>query len=156
VHIYRLDLLEFTPNPPKALLQVTCSKGTYIRKLCHDIGDGLRVGAFASFMVRTRVGRYTLDAAFTLEELRALRDAHQLEDAVHSMDEAMSDLPSVDLLPPHRQAVMHGQSLPLFKVANWRQLLGARAVRLRDAEGLVALARVEEGLLKPFKVLRDS
>src|SRR2546425_988560 len=43
----------------------------------------------------------------------------------------------------------------VFRVARWQQLVGAPVVRLRDATGLVALARVEEGLLRPFKVLRD-
>jgi hypothetical protein len=50
---------------------------------------------------------------------------------------------------------MRGQPIPLFRVARWQQLVGAPVVRLRDASGLVALARVEEGLLRPFKVLRD-
>lgn len=156
VHIYHLEMLEFIPaDPPRALLHVVCSKGTYVRRLCLDIGEALGCGAHASFMARTRVGRYTLDTASTLEEVRAHKEADELAAVVQSIDDAMSDLPAVELLPPQRQAVMHGQPLPLFKVGNWRQLIGARAVRLRDAQGLVALARVEEGLLKPFKVLRD-
>lgn len=157
VHVYRLELIEFMPlDPPQALLRVVCSKGTYVRRLCLDIGEAVGCGAHASFMVRTRVGRYTLDMALTLEEVRARAEAGLVADVLQSIDDALSDLPAVDLLPPQRQAVMHGQPLPLFKVASWRQLLGARAVRLRDAQGLVALARVEEGLLKPVKVLRDS
>jgi tRNA U55 pseudouridine synthase TruB len=106
-------------------------------------------------MVRTRVGRYQLADSATLEELQALADNGSLEDALLSMDDALADFPVVDLQPPQRQAAMRGQPIPLFRVARWQQLVGAPVVRLRDASGLVALARVEEGLLRPCKVLRD-
>lgn len=157
VRIFRLDLLEFIAGvPARARLHVACSKGTYIRRLCHDIGEALGCGAHASFMVRTRVGRYTLDAALTLEELQAMATAGRFADALQSVDEAMADLPAVELSAVQRRAVMHGQGVPLFKVANWQRLTSASLIRLRDAQGLVALARVENGLLKPFKVLRDA
>lgn len=157
VRIYRLELLEFIGGmPPRAVLHVACSKGTYIRRLCHELGDALGCGAYASFMVRTRVGRYDISTGFTLEELHRLAQDGRLTEAIQPMDDAIADLPAVELLPMQRQAVMHGQALPLFRVGNWQRLMGAPAVRLRDAQGLVALARVEEGLLKPFKVLRDS
>ncbi len=156
VRIHRLELKAFSPgSPPVAVLDVACSKGTYIRRLCFDLGDALGCGAYASFMVRTRVGRYDLTSSATLEELQSLTSESRLPEAVLPMDDALADLPAVDLLPPQRQAAMHGQPIPLFRVAQWQKLVGADVVRLRDAAGLVALARVEEGLLKPFKVLRD-
>ncbi|HVH32439.1 MAG TPA: tRNA pseudouridine(55) synthase TruB, partial [bacterium] len=156
VWIYQLTLLDFvTSSPPTAMLHVVCSKGTYVRRLCSDLGDALGYGAFASFMVRTRVGRYQLADSATLEELEVLADAASFEEALVSMDDALADFPAVDLQPAQRQAAMRGQSIPLFRVARWQQLVGAPVVRLRDASGLVALARVEEGLLRPFKVLRD-
>lgn len=154
VTVHRLELLEFVSGgtPPRARLHVVCSKGTYIRGLCHDLGRSLGVGAYASFMVRTRVGRYALAEAHTLEEVAAAGAAA----LAGSSDEALGDFPAVDLTPPQRQAVMHGQGVPLFKVPGWQQLIQARVVRLRDAQGLVALARVEQGVLRPFKVLRES
>jgi tRNA pseudouridine55 synthase len=156
VRIYALDLKEFFPtSPPRAILHVACSKGTYIRRLCSDLGDALDCGAYASFMVRTRVGRYEVAASSTLEELRALAEQGRFREALLPMDDALAEFPAVDLLPPQRQAAVHGQPIPLFRVAHWQRLLGAKVVRLRDAGRLVALARVEEGLLKPFKVLRD-
>ncbi len=156
VRIHRLELKAFSPgSPPVAVLDVACSKGTYIRRLCSDLGDALGCGAYASFMVRTRVGRYDLTSSATLEELQSLTSESRLSEAVLPMDDALADLPAVDLLPPQRQAAMRGQPIPLFRVPQWQKLVGADVVRLRDAAGLVALARVEEGLLKPFKVLRD-
>ncbi len=156
VRIYQLELREFRPGPPpRAVLHVACSKGTYIRRLCADLGEVLGCGAYASFMVRTRVGRYELASSFTLEELRALADQGELAQAILGMDDALPELPAVDLLPPQRQSVVHGQPIPLFRIAHWQRLVGAKLVRLRDHHGLVAIAKVEEGMLKPVKVLRD-
>lgn len=156
VTIHYLDVLDAPAGmPPRARLRVGCSKGTYIRGLCHDIGEALGTGAYASFMVRTRVGRYSLDGAHTLEELAVHKDAGTLADVIEEADRALGDLPVVDLTPQQRAAVLHGQGVPLFKVAHWQSLIQAKVVRLRDAHGLVALARVEQGVLKPFKVLRD-
>lgn len=157
VTVHRLELVEFVnDHPPRARLLVVCSKGTYIRGLCHDLGQTLGSGAHAAFMVRTRVGRYTLEGAATLEELSALAQAENLTAAIEPPDQALADLPAVDLTPLQRQAVLHGQPVPLFKVPGWQQLLQATVVRLRDHTGLVALARVEQGVLKPFKVLRED
>ncbi len=157
VRIYRLELREFVPgDPPRAVLDVACSKGTYVRRLCHDLGDTLGCGAYASFMVRTRVGRYDLAHSLTLEELLDAARAGRLAELLQPLDDALADYPAVDLLPPQRRAAVHGQAIPLFRVPHWQRLTGARVVRLRDSHGLVALARVEDGLLKPFKVLRET
>lgn len=156
VQIYEFELREFIPGtPPRAMLHVACSKGTYIRRLCSDVGDALGCEAYASFMVRMRVGRYDVMSSATLEELRAVAEQERFHEVVLPMDDALAEFPAVDLLPPQRQAAVHGQPIPLFRVAHWQRLVAAKVVRLRDGGRLIALARVEEGLLKPFKVLRD-
>ena len=58
---------------------MTCSKGTYIRKLCEDIGTLLGCGAYLSRLRRTRSGEFTVDKAVTFEELKSL-DAQSLKD----------------------------------------------------------------------------
>ncbi|EGD46671.1 tRNA pseudouridine synthase B [Ruminiclostridium papyrosolvens DSM 2782] len=63
----------------KALLDVHCSKGTYIRTLCNDIGDKLGCGGHMSFLVRTRAGQYNLDNALTMEEVIQLSETKALE-----------------------------------------------------------------------------
>lgn len=67
VEIYRLDVLGRGDNT--LLFDVDCSKGTYIRSLCHDLGTALDIPATMSFLVRRRVGAFHLEAAHTLEEL---------------------------------------------------------------------------------------
>lgn len=72
VHIRRLDLLKQTVNEdglPEVHLEVECSKGTYIRTLCYDIGQELGTGAYMSALLRVRSGQFTLNTAHTLDEI---------------------------------------------------------------------------------------
>jgi tRNA pseudouridine55 synthase len=155
VRVHRLRLLRFWPGRrPRALLDLECGKGTYVRALARDIGQVVGVGAYASFMLRLRVGAFPLEASRTLEELSGLQAEGRLGEALVSMDDALADLPAVQLLPAQRLSVQAGLPLPLFRVPNWQRLPRDVPIRLRDRSGLIALARVEGGSLRPFKVLR--
>src|SRR5207248_3220016 len=68
VEIYRLEITRFDPGPePGAALRVTCSSGTYVRTLCHDLGERLGTGAVMTGLTRTAIGPFTLAGAITLE-----------------------------------------------------------------------------------------
>ncbi len=67
VEISQLELLDF--QPPEVKFRVVCSKGTYIRSLANDIGEMLGCGAHLNALIRTRIGRFLLDDAFSIEEL---------------------------------------------------------------------------------------
>ncbi len=153
VTIHRLEILRFDRERVSALLEVVCGKGTYIRKLCADIGEALGMGGYAHFMVRTRAGRFELRDAMTLEELAAAAGESRFQDAMISMDRAVSHLPAVDL--PERSVVdvMNGHPVPLWRFGGIR-VSEDGPVRLRSLRGtLIALARVDGGALRPFKVL---
>ncbi|HLJ61863.1 MAG TPA: tRNA pseudouridine(55) synthase TruB [bacterium] len=153
VSIYRIDVLDASPDGRTVLLHVSCGKGTYIRKLCADIGEALGVGGYAHFMVRTRAGQFELEDAVTLDELAALAARGALADVVHPMDRAVSHLPAVDLPDRSVSDVLHGHPVPVWKLGDVR-VSEDSPVRLRSRRGaLIALARVEEGVLRPFKVL---
>ncbi len=153
VTVHRIDLLWWDPERARLLLQVACGKGTYIRKLCADIGDALGVGGYAHFMVRTRSGSFDLRDALTLEELTTLADREDLREALVSMDQAVAHLPVVDLSDRSVADVLHGRPVPVWKVAE-AAVHEDTPIRLRSRRGaLIALARVEGGVLRPFKVL---
>jgi tRNA pseudouridine55 synthase len=67
VDIQRLELVSYTP-PHELVLDVDCSKGTYIRSLAHDIGQQLGCGAYLSALRRTRIGTFRLEDALTPEQ----------------------------------------------------------------------------------------
>ena len=69
IHVYRFDLLDFAP--PDVRFVVECTKGTYVRTLAHDIGQALGVGAHLVQLRRTKIGRFDVAHAATLDELLA-------------------------------------------------------------------------------------
>lgn len=79
------------------MLRIECSRGTYIRTLCQDIGDILGVPAYMSFLVRTRSGDFTLDTAYTVSELEALKAQGRLAQALLPPDVALKSMPSMCL-----------------------------------------------------------
>lgn len=153
--VHRIEIVTHDREWTRLLLDVTCGKGTYIRKLCADIGDALGVGGYAHFMVRTRTGAFGVEGAQTLEELSALAAEDALEGALVPMDDAVAHLPAVDLSDQNVSDVLHGHPVPVWKAG--RTLADDTPVRLRSRRGaLIALARVEQGLLRPFKVLAGA
>ncbi len=79
------------------MLRIECSRGTYIRTLCQDIGDMLGVPAYMSFLVRTRSGDFTLDTAYSVCELEALKAEGRLMEALLPPDAALGSMPKMCL-----------------------------------------------------------
>lgn len=95
VTIHALELLSQTAEN-RFLLRVRCARGTYVRALCSDIGAKLDTCAHLSFLLRTRSSAFTLENAFALHELRALKEKNMLHTAVVSVDDALEGYPAFD------------------------------------------------------------
>ncbi len=80
---------------PEAVIRVTCSRGTYIRTLCHDIGEKLGTGGCMKELLRMRVGRFSVEESRTLSELQALKDAGRLSEAVIPIETVFAGLPAI-------------------------------------------------------------
>lgn len=78
-------------NLPEVVMTVSCSKGTYIRTLCHDIGEKLSVGGCMKGLLRTRAGRFFLEDSLTLSELQILKDQGRLSEAVLPVETVFSE-----------------------------------------------------------------
>ncbi|HEX2925945.1 MAG TPA: tRNA pseudouridine(55) synthase TruB [Ruminiclostridium sp.] len=81
----------------KVLFDVHCSKGTYIRTLCQDIGESLGCGGHMSFLVRTRAGKYNLENAMTMEKIGYLAEAKSLEKYLLPVEKVFEDYNSISL-----------------------------------------------------------
>ncbi|MBR2214922.1 MAG: tRNA pseudouridine(55) synthase TruB [Selenomonadaceae bacterium] len=103
VTISRLELTAYRPEAKKLLLSLDCSKGTYVRSLCRDIGRALGIPATMSFLVRTRVGDFSLAASFTLEEIKS-----HGQEALMPPETCLSHLPRVELPLSRRPAFCRG------------------------------------------------
>ncbi len=80
---------------PRVVMTVDCTKGTYIRTLCHDIGRKLGCGACMESLIRTRVGRFKAQDALTVAQIKEMNGTGTLEKAVLPPDGIFSDLPSL-------------------------------------------------------------
>lgn len=124
VTISSIEILSF--ELPSLSLKVACSKGTYLRSLCHDIGQALGVGAYVTGLVRTRIGGFTLETAATLDELPCKPSA------LVPLDSALGHLPEVRLSGGDLTRAKNGGPL---QAARRGPLTGAGFIRLKDAEG---------------------
>ena len=85
VIIYSLQIIEFYP-PSRILFEVKCSKGTYIRTLCSQIGNHLECGGHMSFLLRKQVGPFTLEEAHPLEDFGDSPGRHRIREFLLPMD----------------------------------------------------------------------
>ncbi len=88
-HCKILDLTVTNMNLPRVDMHVTCSKGTYIRTLCHDIGEKLGVGGCMEHLVRSKVERFKVEDSITLSQIEEYRDKGTLEEYIVPVDEML-------------------------------------------------------------------
>ncbi len=128
--------------PDEFILRVRCSKGTYVRTLCHDIGAALGCGGCMSSLRRTMAAGFTLEQAVTLDDIQAAADPAAL---LLGTDSLFADLPELTLPEGEERKLRNGMTLVMPKVApgQWR-------VYGQNGEFL-ALCRSEGGKLTTIK-----
>lgn len=145
INIYEIDLIGF--NPPYLDLKVLCSKGTYIRTLCDDIGNALDVGAHMISLERTKVGNFRIEDSASMEELKCGKDA------VYSIDSAISHLGEIILGEESYHKAKNGMpvititaNLPIKPIKHY--------VRLKGPEhNLFAIGRLEQNRITVERLL---
>ena len=108
VDLPAIEILEI--KFPVVKFRVECSKGTYIRSLCADIGEKLCCGGTMQSLVRTRVGEFRLADALTLAQLQELRDTERLEEALLPTDRIFSDFPMLHVEEKWRKLIDNGNA----------------------------------------------
>ena len=98
---------------PRVWMTVSCSKGTYIRTLCEDIGAKLRVGGCMESLLRTRVDRFLVKDSLKLDEIEALRDEGKVGEHICSLEEALEGYLPVYTTADGDKALKNGN--PCFK-----------------------------------------
>ncbi|NLO25354.1 MAG: tRNA pseudouridine(55) synthase TruB [Clostridiales bacterium] len=140
IEIYSLDLVEFFP-PDRAIIDIECSKGTYIRTLCHDIGTQAGCGAIMSFLVRLSSGEFTLDNAVTLEELADAAKAYSLTQLVLPLDYPLQGMAKAEIREDSLRFALNGNILyPHNLVSGLTELGNGQQLRLYYRQNLLGLA----------------
>ena len=111
VEIDRIELVAW--ESPCLTLDVTCSPGTYIRSLAHDLGQRLMVGGHLAALTRLASGSWRLHDACTLDDLREAIEEGRWSDFLHPLDAALQDFERVDLSADLARRVSQGQAVPL-------------------------------------------
>lgn len=99
------------------IMDVDCSKGTYMRTLCHDIGAKLGCGGHMSSLVRTRSGPFSIENSYTIDCLAELKENNQLKSAFIDMDKALAHLPEVYVTPGEAIRLKNGCAVSFEKMA---------------------------------------
>ena len=95
------------------LLDVTCSKGTYIRTLCHDIGEKLGCGGCMSALRRIRAGDFRLEDAYTLSQVQAAAARGEAESLLRSVDSLFTAYPALTVEEKDEQRLRRGGAVTL-------------------------------------------
>ena len=142
VHIRELRLLG--REGEDWLLDVKCSKGTYIRTLCHDIGQSLGCGGCMSALRRVRAGEFSIENACTLDQVREAADRGEAEKLLLPVDSLFRQDPALSLNARDEKRIRSGGVFPVAVQDGQYRAYGSDGAFL-------ALVRVTGGELKSIK-----
>ena len=165
ISIYELDVLKICL--PFVHFRVRCSKGTYIRSLCRDVGKDLGTGAVMSALLRRKTGGFTLEEAVTLEELKEAKKEGQLMNYVRPMDQLLQHFRARICTEEGRKFLNNGNPLRPEVLISGDPFFDALDIRPDDPQSgslyrvyldgtLAALYRYDESkkLFYPVKMLK--
>lgn len=131
VQIHGIRILEM--NLPHVRMEVDCSKGTYIRTLCHDIGEKLQVGGCMEELERTKVGRFLKEDAVTLDEVRQKMEQGEGAELFTPLDQIFAELPAVTVTDAKAWMSYNGNDLPERFLSEKEAWTDGQEVRVYDS-----------------------
>ena len=139
IEIFQLDCVEFSGNT--ARLRVHCSKGTYIRTLCKDIGEALGCGGCMAALRRVQAGEYTIADAVPLQELL---DSAEPEKYLRAVDSMFTVYPALTLSAKQEKCCRNGAAFSIQKDDGTYRCYSA-------AGEFLSLSKVENGVMSTIK-----
>ena len=133
VKILDIQILEI--DLPKVRMEVSCSKGTYIRTLCHDIGEKLGCGGCMESLIRTRVSTFRIEDAKTLDEIETLKQEGKLAELLVPIDAMFPSYPKITVKDDWKAFAKNGNPLDLKMLKEACGQDEETQVRLYDESG---------------------
>ena len=154
IEIFAIDIVDFSASV--AVIDVECSKGTYIRSLCHDMGEFLGVGAAMGKLIRLKSGRFKAEHALTIERIKNFNDSGKLDPFIISPEDILLSYDEVSANEHAQKYIINGN--PVYKkFLNKENLQAGEKYKLFDYKGnfigLYVLS--ENGYLKAEVILTD-
>lgn len=156
--VHELDIL--TVDGRDVTLRVVCSKGTYIRTLCADIGQALGVGGHLAALERRRVGPLSIEQALTVDQVADRLAIGTLPRHLVPLNQALDCLPAMTVTDEQARLVLHGGAVSPVGIERLPCSDGPVSIRLLDREGrLLAIGLhggTTAGIVRVQKVLAES
>ncbi len=158
VSIYEIELIENLSD--RLILDISCSKGTYIRTLAEDLGKVLGCGAHISALRRTSSGPFTIEQALTLDELHEIRDSEGLtclDGVLRSLADAVQDWPSVELTEITASYLKQGQPVQIAKAptSGWVRIF-SESVDNSEVRFIGVGEIMEDGRIAPRRLVATN
>lgn len=144
ITIKYIDMLSADEENGEYTLRIGCSKGTYIRTLCHDIGADLGAGALMASLVRTRTGAFTLERSVTLSEV----EAGKLSGGQYSLSDVFSGYPAISADEKSEALIRNGVRLSAERFSARE---GETYAVYGKEGGLLCLSLAQDGVLKMIR-----
>lgn len=144
VQIDRLELIDM-PDANRAVFEVDCGKGTYVRSLGRDIAAKLDTLGYISVLRRTKVGPFDEKSAISLDFLEEIVHSDALSESLLAIETVLDDISALALSEEEARKIRQG--MPLH-----RDLDNTAILRLMYEDKLLALAKIEDGFVRPFRV----
>jgi len=135
VTIYQLEILKIEDS--KILMDITCSKGTYIRTLCNDIGEALGCGGTMSFLLRIATGNFNIDTTITIEELLA---TEKQKIVFYPVDYPLEEIPKVIIDSSQEKAALNGSKIESNYIHTDINLVNNQIIRAYVRDKFIGIA----------------
>lgn len=135
VTIYECNIIDFI-SPYEFTIDVKCSKGTYIRTLCSDIGKVLGCGAHMKTLMRTQVGDFNISSSITLSKLEIIKEEGKLDSYVIPIDKLFLDLPAVHVKEGANKYLYNGNRLQESAIIEKINIISSQKVRIYDSKNV--------------------
>ncbi len=132
--IHEIEIL--SENMPEFTIRVKCSKGTYIRTICHDIGQKLSCGGVMVSLKRTKVGNFGIEDAYTLSQIEDMAKEGKLCEILLPVEKVFEKLPEIRVKETAMKALLNGNQLKKEEILMLSdEALKAEEVRVYGADG---------------------
>ena len=152
IEIHGIELLRADEEQAEYTVQVHCSKGVYVRSLCHDIGQRLGCGAVLTALRRTLACGYGLEDCITLEQAQQLTDAGTLSGRLLPVESAFRELPRLELSEKHAHLLQNGVRMDMCALDGPAVGEGALLAAFGPGGRFLGLAYPDRGQLRVKKL----
>lgn len=167
VQIFSIDIDEI--KLPRVKLRVHCSKGTYIRTLCQDIGERLECGGCMESLLRTKVSQFTLENALRLTEIEQIVEqvpkengqeltAEDLKDVILRVEEVFEGYPKLSVREEFTKMLYNGNAMQPEWIEGWQENLNQQKLRIYDfKQQFIGVYQYNDKYkdIRPIKIFRE-